>query len=69
MFDNLHPEDLAHYLDAMGFAIRTGHHCAQPLLERLGVKGTARASFYLYNTMEEAVEFIEAVKYVLEKFG
>ena len=69
LFDNLHPEDLAHYLDAMGFAIRTGHHCAQPLLERLGVKGTARASFYLYNTMEEAIEFIDAVKYVLEKFG
>ena len=69
LFDSVHPEDLAHYLDAMGFAIRTGHHCAQPLLEKLGVKGTARASFYLYNTMDEAVEFIDAVKYVLEKFG
>ena len=65
----IHPEDFARLLDAQGIAVRTGHHCAQPLLERLGVKGTARASFYLYNTMEEAVEFIEAVKYVLEKFG
>jgi len=69
----LHPtiqsEDLAHLLDARGIAVRTGHHCAQPLLHRLGISGTVRASFYLYNTMEEAELFIGQMKYISGRFG
>ena len=65
----LHSEDLAHLLDARGYAVRTGHHCAQPLLHRLGISSTVRASFYLYNTMEEAEQFIAQVKNILERFA
>ena len=65
----LHAEDMAHLLDAQGFAVRTGHHCAQPLLHRLGISSTVRASFYLYNTMEEAEGLVEALSHVLERFG
>lgn len=64
----LHSEDLAHLLDARGVAVRTGHHCAQPLLHRLGINGTVRASFYIYNTMEEAELFIQHTKDILERF-
>ena len=66
---DLHAEDMAHLLDAQGFAVRTGHHCAQPLLHRLGISSTVRASFYLYNTMEEAEGLVEALTMVLERFG
>ena len=66
---SIHSEDLAHLFDARGFAVRTGHHCAQPLLNRLGISGTVRASFYLYNTMEEAELFIEQLKLITERFG
>lgn len=66
---DLHAEDMAHLLDAQGFAVRTGHHCAQPLLHRLGISSTVRASFYLYNTMEEAEGLVEALTAVLERFG
>jgi len=69
----LHPtmnsEDLAHLLDARGFAVRTGHHCAQPLLERLKISGTVRASLYFYNTREEAEAFIEQLSEILERFS
>tara|TARA_B100000767_G_scaffold106338_1_gene102070 strand:- start:6105 stop:7298 length:1194 start_codon:yes stop_codon:yes gene_type:complete len=65
----IHSEDLAHLFDARGFAVRTGHHCAQPLLNRLGVSGTVRASFYLYNTMEEAELFVKQLKEITERFG
>ncbi|RJU91703.1 MAG: SufS family cysteine desulfurase [Candidatus Poseidoniales archaeon] len=69
----LHPtinsEDMAHLLDARGFAVRTGHHCAQPLLQRLGISGTVRASFYLYNTREEAEAFVAEMKEIVEKFA
>ena len=60
--ENIHPHDLATFLDAQGIAIRTGHHCCQPLMKVLGVEATARASFALYNTEEEAVRLVEAVK-------
>ncbi|PZO49447.1 MAG: cysteine desulfurase [Alphaproteobacteria bacterium] len=56
-----HPHDLAQILDKQGVAIRAGHHCAQPLMQRLGVTATARASFACYNTMEEVDVFIEAL--------
>ena len=67
----LHPtmnsEDLAHLLDARGFAVRTGHHCAQPLLDRLSITGTVRVSLYFYNTHEEVVSFVEYLKEILER--
>jgi len=69
----LHPtmnsEDLAHLLDARGFAVRTGHHCAQPLLERLNITGTVRASLYFYNTKEEVENFVKHVSEILERFA
>jgi len=66
---SIHSEDLAHLFDSRGFAVRTGHHCAQPLLNRLGISSTVRASFYLYNTMDEAILFIEQLKIITERFG
>ena len=69
----LHPtinsEDMAHLLDSRGFAVRTGHHCAQPLLNRLGITGTVRASFYVYNTREEAEGLVSELKEITEKFA
>jgi len=59
--DGVHPYDLAPILDHSGVAIRTGHHCTQPLMERLGVSSTARASFTVYNTLEEVDVFIDAL--------
>ena len=50
---DIHPSDLGTLLDRLGIAVRTGHHCAQPLMQRLGIEGTVRASFGLYNTKEE----------------
>jgi cysteine desulfurase/selenocysteine lyase len=63
--EEIHPHDLATVLDRHGVAIRAGHHCAQPLMARLDVVATARASFYVYNTIDELdalVEGIEATK-------
>lgn len=51
--EGVHPHDIGSFLDAEGIAVRTGHHCAQPLMERLGIQGTTRASFAFYNTGEE----------------
>jgi cysteine desulfurase/selenocysteine lyase len=59
--DGAHPHDLAQILDRYGVAVRAGHHCAQPLMDHLGVSATARASFAIYNTMEEVDAFIEAL--------
>ena len=53
-------------LDAQGIAVRTGHHCAQPLMERLGVTGTIRASFYVYNDESDADIFLGGVDRVME---
>ena len=60
--EGIHPHDLASFLDAQGIAIRTGHHCCQPLMKILGVEATARASFAIYNTEDEANRFVEAVR-------
>ena len=60
--EGLHPHDLGQVLDEEGIAIRAGHHCAKPLMRKLGVSATARASFYLYNTLEEAEALVQAVK-------
>jgi cysteine desulfurase/selenocysteine lyase len=53
VIDNIHPQDLGILLDNRGIAVRTGHHCAQPLMDRFCIPGTTRASFALYNTIEE----------------
>ena len=58
---NIHPADIGTILDRLGIAIRTGHHCAQPLIEHLGIQGTARASFAVYNTKEEIDIFIQGI--------
>ena len=58
---NIHPSDLGTILDKLGIAVRTGHHCTQPLMDRFGISGTVRASFALYNTKEEIDILIEAV--------
>ena len=60
--DSVHPHDLASILDAEGIATRTGHHCCQPLMEKLGTVATARASFAFYNTVEEVVRFTKATE-------
>ena len=59
-----HPADIGFLLDRQGIAIRTGHHCAEPLMNRLGVPGTARASFSIYNTLDEVEALFEGLKKV-----
>ncbi len=61
-FDDLHPYDVGTILDRLGVAVRTGHHCAQPLMKRLGLPGTLRASFALYNTRRDADRLQEALE-------
>jgi len=65
----VHPHDLGTLLDAQGIAIRTGHHCAMPLIRRLGLPATARASFYIYNTPEEVDLLVGALKNALRYFA
>ncbi len=69
VLDNVHPHDIGTVLDAEGIAIRTGHHCAQPIMTRLGIPATARASFSLYNTMEEVDALVRGIYKVEEVFG
>ena len=59
---NIHPHDLAKFLDTDGICIRAGHHCAQPIMNKLGISATARASFYLYNTKEDIEALAESIK-------
>ena len=65
---NIHHMDLGTLLDQLGIAVRTGHHCAQPLMDRLGVLGTVRASFGLYNTREEVDALVSGIKRVSMMF-
>jgi len=67
--EGLHPHDVGTVLDAEGVAVRAGHHCAKPLMRRLGVAATARASFYVYNTKEEVDRLVEAIHTVQEFFS
>ena len=60
--------DLGTLLDKLGIAVRTGHHCAQPLMDRFGVTGMVRASFAVYNTLDEVQRFTAAVKRVAAMF-
>lgn len=66
---DIHPADLGTLLDRLGIAIRTGHHCAQPLIDHLGIPGTVRASFALYNTREEVDTLVEGIKRVARMFA
>ena len=66
---DIHPADLGTLLDRLGIAIRTGHHCAQPLIDHLGIPGTVRASFALYNTKEEVDTLVEGIKRVARMFA
>ena len=59
--EGAHPHDIAQLLDRYGVAVRAGHHCAQPLMARLGVTATARASFAAYNTVDDVDAFLEAL--------
>jgi len=66
---DVHPHDLATFLDQDGVAIRAGHHCAMPLHRKLGLAATTRASFYLYNTHDEVDHFIESLRKAKKFFG
>jgi len=66
--DGLHPHDVATALDMQGIAVRAGHHCVQPLLKYLDLQATARASFYFYNTKEDADSLVEAILATKEFF-
>lgn len=65
---DIHPYDMGMLLDHLGIAVRTGHHCAQPLMHALGVEGTVRASFAFYNTKEEIDAFVEGIERVRKMF-
>ncbi len=67
--DDIHAHDVSQVLDYYGIAVRAGHHCAQPLHTKFGVTATARASFYIYNTPDEADRLVAALYKVKEKFG
>ena len=67
--DGVHPHDISEILASDGVNIRAGHHCAQPLLQQLGVSATARASFAFYNTEADAERFVAAVASLRERMG
>lgn len=65
---DIHHLDMGTLLDRLGIAVRTGHHCAQPLMIRLGIQGTVRASFAMYNTKQEIDVLVEGIKRVSKMF-
>ena len=67
-FADVHPHDVAQIMDSEGIAIRSGHHCAQVLMERLDVAATSRASFYIYNTKEDVDALIRSLNTVARLF-
>jgi cysteine desulfurase/selenocysteine lyase len=66
---DVHAHDVVTVADQRGVALRGGHHCNQPLMKRLGVASTARASFYFYNTRAEVDRFVEVVREIQKYFG
>tara|TARA_Y100001970_G_scaffold269488_1_gene362049 strand:- start:4838 stop:6085 length:1248 start_codon:yes stop_codon:yes gene_type:complete len=68
VIDDIHPHDVAQVLDGQGIAIRAGHHCAQPTLNKFGFSSTARASFYLYNSLEDTKQLVNGVRSVISRF-
>ncbi len=69
VIDDIHPHDIGTILDQEGIAVRAGHHCAQPIMQRFGVPATARASFAFYNTKEEIDALANSINKVIEIFG
>ena len=69
LVDGIHPSDLGSVLDKLGIAVRTGHHCAQPIMDRFEIPGTVRASFAIYNTENEIDMFTEGIEKVKKMFG
>lgn len=69
LVNNINSYDMGTILDKLGIAVRTGHHCAEPLMHTLGIDGTVRASFGVYNTMEEVEQFVAAVDRVAKMFA
>ena len=69
VLDGVHPHDIGTVLDREGIAIRTGHHCAQPVMERFGIPATARASLGLYNTHGEIDALVAGIHKVQEVFA
>jgi cysteine desulfurase/selenocysteine lyase len=69
VMDGVHPHDIGTFMDHEGIAIRAGHHCAQPVMERLGVEATARASFAFYNTPAEIDRLVAVIPRIQELFG
>lgn len=67
--DDIHPHDVAQILDRYGLAVRAGHHCAQPLHEKLGIPATTRASFYIYNTFDEIDQLMDGIYKVKKMFA
>ena len=66
---DIHPYDLGTLLDQLGVAVRTGHHCTQPLMDYYQIPGTVRASFAVYNTKEEIDQFVAALKRAVTMLG
>ena len=69
VMDGIHPHDIGTILDQEGIAVRTGHHCAQPVMDRFGIPATVRASFGLYNTREEIDALVCGIQKVQEILG
>lgn len=69
LIDGIHPYDAGTILDQFGIAVRTGNHCAEPIMKRFGIRGTIRASFAAYNTKEEVDRFVQAIHKTIEMFG
>jgi cysteine desulfurase/selenocysteine lyase len=69
LLDDLHAHDVSQVLDMYGIAVRAGHHCAMPLHEKFCIPATSRASFYLYNTMEEVDLLVEGIYKVKQMFA
>ncbi len=69
VIDGVHPHDIGTILDQEGIAVRAGHHCAQPVMQRFGISATARASFAFYNTKEEADALVRGIERVIEVFS
>ena len=67
--ENIHPHDLSQLLDNDGIAIRAGHHCAQPIMKKLGVSATGRASFYLYNSKGDVDRLCESLVKTVKFMG
>jgi cysteine desulfurase/selenocysteine lyase len=65
----VHPHDVGTVLNEQGVAVRTGHHCAQPVMQRFGVPATVRASFSLYNTLDEVDQLVAGIRRVQKMFG